>query len=1032
MAWRKWIVRSLVFTMAGGLVAATVAYQHWTDPAFVRQQVLAYLEEHFPAVRVDLESAHLRLLGGISFHELHLSRRDDPNRRDFIYVPSGMIYHDKEQLLSGKLVIRRIEFDRPKLRLSRGADGVWNVSGLAPPTTELPVPTIVFKQADLVLEDRRCLPDASPVEIGELSLVLMNDPHRPPTVSLLTFKGAGICDLCAAVRVEGALDRLSGEFSARLRLPRFPINGSLVERLSKLCPETAVHARRLTATGSLQAEVHYHPGSKQPWHHDVRWQLSRGRFDHARLPFPLENLEASVHCVDGQVTLEKLTAQSGATRLRLTGKALALRLDTDIFDGQLEFEHLRVSRELFAALPDPLRELEKDYAPQGAFGGTVYFSGRAGRWREHGVFHLEDMAGVCAKFPYRLDRITGTIDQELDPSASVDRVKVDLVGFTGSQPVTIQGEVTGKKPAAVSLQIRADNVPIDEKLCAALQPEFRKLVRSFQPHGFADIEAVISRPLGERHFANEFLIRFHDASIRYDIFPYPVEGVSGILRILPDRWEYHDCHGTHEGGEIHSEGKSVLTRHGKGAKIEITGTGILLDRELRASLRRPTLETAWEKLDPKGRMDFAAHVDLIPEQKEPDIDVTVTPRGCTIKPEFFPYALTDLRGLIHYRQHEVALQNLVARHGPTQFQLEKGRVLLHDDGGLEVVLTNVLGDPVVPDAEFIRALPPALAKACTTLRIKGLLSMRTDLSIAVPADHRAPPQIGWDGGVRFKNAMLQAGVPFEQVEGMIWCSGEHRGGNFGNVRGNITLEQATVYNQTLRNISSHLIVDAKKPDFLLLPNLHARLDGGDVGGAIRIQFGPSLDYQADLTALQIQLEELSRSNRLGPNAQQSGPLNAELHLTGQGTDLHGLKGWGSIDVPSGKMYNLPLLLDLLKFLSLRWPDKTLFEEAHARFTIAGPGVDISRIDLVGSAISFGGKGTVNLDNGAFNMELYAVWARIVQVSPPIIKEFWPALSKELLKIKMRGKLGEIPHFEQEYVPGLTEPLEKVRERLGGK
>src|SRR5206468_1405488 len=134
--------------------------------------------------------------------------------------------------------------------------------------------------------------------------------------------------------------------------------------------------------------------------------------------------------------------------------------------------------------------------------------------------------------------------------------------------------------------------------------------------------------------------------------------------------------------------------------------------------------------------------------------------------------------------------------------------------------------------------------------------------------------------------------------------------------------QATVFGMTLRDLHSQVVIDARQPDFLVLPNLEAHLYGGNVGGSVRMEFGPLVRYEADLTALQIQLEELGRAYRLGPNAQQSGLVNAHLYLIGQGSDLRGLRGSGSIDVPSGKMQNLPLLLDLLKFLSFRLPDRT--------------------------------------------------------------------------------------------------------------
>ena len=65
--------------------------------------------------------------------------------------------------------------------------------------------------------------------------------------------------------------------------------------------------------------------------------------------------------------------------------------------------------------------------------------------------------------------------------------------------------------------------------------------------------------------------------------------------------------------------------------------------------------------------------------------------------------------------------------------------------------------------------------------------------------------------------------------------------------------------------------------------------------------------------------------------------SGRLYLKGLGTGngIDSLDGNGSIDLPHGHLYNLPFLLDLLKFLGLRWPDRTAFEEAHCVFAIEG-------------------------------------------------------------------------------------------------
>src|SRR5262245_39666470 len=114
MSWRKWLVRLLVFGVLAGAAFAVVLYQRWTDPAVVRQQVIARLEKLFPNASISLESARLRILGGIVLNELRIVRRDDPNRHDILHVPSAIVYHDKEHLLNGEIAFRKVELHRPR------------------------------------------------------------------------------------------------------------------------------------------------------------------------------------------------------------------------------------------------------------------------------------------------------------------------------------------------------------------------------------------------------------------------------------------------------------------------------------------------------------------------------------------------------------------------------------------------------------------------------------------------------------------------------------------------------------------------------------------------------------------------------------------------------------------------------------------------------------------------------------------------------------------------------------------------------
>src|SRR5947209_11782180 len=124
---RKWVVRGLVYLLLVALVAGGVVCALGTNPAAIRGLVIQKLGERFRHVAVSCERARLRLLGGILVRELHLARSDGLDSRDFLYVPTALIYHDKEPILDGKFLVRKVELTRPQLRVVRGRNGKLNL-----------------------------------------------------------------------------------------------------------------------------------------------------------------------------------------------------------------------------------------------------------------------------------------------------------------------------------------------------------------------------------------------------------------------------------------------------------------------------------------------------------------------------------------------------------------------------------------------------------------------------------------------------------------------------------------------------------------------------------------------------------------------------------------------------------------------------------------------------------------------------------------------------------------------------------------
>jgi hypothetical protein len=225
-------------------------------------------------------------------------------------------------------------------------------------------------------------------------------------------------------------------------------------------------------------------------------------------------------------------------------------------------------------------------------------------------------------------------------------------------------------------------------------------------------------------------------------------------------------------------------------------------------------------------------------------------------------------------------------------------------------------------------------------------------------------------------------------------------------------------------LQARLYVAPETPDILSLYDLKANLFGGDLVGEARFNFTSPMRYSVKLDASHILLEQFGKHNQLGPDAQLQGPARAAVYLTGEGTDLSGLRGNGRIEVARGKLYRLPLLLGLLNAFGLRLPDRTAFEQARMVFGIEGPQMRVDALDLFGNAISLRGQGKLNLDGSNLNLDFSADWGRVPQLLPPGISDLSQAVSDQLFKIKLRGKISS-PRFEKEFVPGVVEPIKKV-------
>ena len=92
---------------------------------------------------------------------------------------------------------------------------------------------------------------------------------------------------------------------------------------------------------------------------------------------------------------------------------------------------------------------------------------------------------------------------------------------------------------------------------------------------------------------------------------------------------------------------------------------------------------------------------------------------------------------------------------------------------------------------------------------------------------------------------------------------------------------------------------------------------------------------------------------------------------------------------------------------------------------------VNQLSLIGNAISLNGQGTVNLNGTDLNLDFYSVMGRLLLWMPSGLDKIPGLISKQLLKIKVRGTFTS-PHITKEPVPAVVEPVKAVFQFMNGR
>ena len=932
-----------------------------------------------------------------------------------------------QDLVRGKPNITHVILRHPTFRATRRADGTWSIERLLPlPNFGGTARALKVEQGSLVLFDPLKNPSGM-LSFRDINLVFQlsqSADNQTADRPLTEVKGSLTGEHLGRAEIEGWINNSTGHWKLAGRLDDIDLSPELQQALPGEFAQrlSTIHPLRGRLEMNFQAD--HDPRRTDPWQFDARGRLTEGRIDDDRLPYLLTDVKGDVHINQHGITIHEITARNGRTSFWLSGEQKGFG-PSPIIKLRGKVERLILDNHIVAKLPVSWRETWNRYLPGGEINATFQLDHDGQRWHPEAMVDCVSVAFTHYKFPYRLEQGHGKI------SLKNNQLALQLQALAGNRPVDITANITNPGRNGIGeVLIRADKLPLNEQLLQAIPQPQQTIIRSFAPRGTVNSMLHITRSDPKARWIPHHIIDLNAISIRYEKFPYPLHDVRGRLEGIGKEWTYRDLSGNNDTGVVTAVGRLMPTASGSQLTLQFTGTNVSLDEELQNALPA-NMRRFWKQLKPQGSIDVSVALNFTSEDKVLNLAVGAELDGIRVEPTFFPYRMENLRGRVVYQNGRADFANLTASHG-NLLATASGNCEFPADGSWKCDFTSLNVDRIRTDRDLLLALPASLRKGLTTLNFTGPFNLSGAMRFARASGTTSPVTADWNIGIDTLQGKIDCGIQLDQISGGIDLTGSYDGQRFYS-RGELDIDsllyqkvQFTQIHGPLWFNDQHVLFGgwAERQTPGKVPRrVTANFYGGQLISDCQISLGDTARFSLNSQLSGANLATLA--TEMVPGGRNlSGDLSGNFQLRGSSRGAHTLQGAGTMQLRDGNVYELPLVLSLLKILSIREPDSTAFNKCDVDFKISGTHILFDQFNFHGDAISLLGKGEMDFDHN-LRMVFHAIIGND-QLQLPIVRPLLGLASQQLLLLYVYGTL-EDPKTTREALPGVRRAVEEIQQ-----
>ncbi|MCG3129847.1 MAG: hypothetical protein FLDDKLPJ_00583 [Phycisphaerae bacterium] len=763
----------------------------------------------------------------------------------------------------------------------------------------------------------------------------------------------------------------------------------------------------------------------------ARVEVLDGRASYYRFPYPGEGLTGTIEYNPLGLFIRELRGRHGSTDVavnayveELTGPALTR--------VSIEGTNVALDADLHAALPESFRRTWDLFEPEGSADVHVFIE-RPGEGRERPntwsnliVAELKDVSATYARFPYRVDDVTGTLtilDDHFHASCLNGRHGAGALGIDG------RVEYIDRAPAALDLHIEARGVAVEEDLLRSLPAGMRGVVDRMSPKGTIDASCALTLgPRGEVRYDVD--INPRSLQVTPSALPVRVENLSGRVYFGNDRIELSRVAGTHGSAVIRADGVYRLEEEGASTDLSLTCDRIELTDALRQSLPS-TARRALEAWDVTGPVAIATRIspraggaDVPPVMRH-----TLTLCGNGVRRRDWPAPIEDVRGEIHVEDGALASFELTGALHDAQVEVTASRESASGTAaysGSAKVTGLRLEEPV------FRWAPEGVRSALSQVAATGFLDVALQEWRMIPEDGAAAWRVR--GSARLHGVCAPGAGSIRGATGTVTFSGqvnEPRG--YASFEGLALLDEVFVLGRQVTEASSTWsLVSSPQPwTRLTLEDVKGACYGGLVTGEVEVlSSGRVTDYDLGVQVAGLELRQYladpARQRTEAFDAEDAeGLIDGQMSLSGRVGSTLTRTGEGRLTARDARLYRLPPIGAVLRMINLAATQEEPVQQARTTFSLRGDEIEFHDLYLRDPGVALSGYGTGRMPDQRLDLRLIAVsphqWARV-----PVLSELVEGASRELVEIQVTGTLLK-PVVRSEPLRGIRSALDALLE-----